>query len=33
MFGFFNYYLKNQPAPEWMEKGVPAIDKGDLLGY
>jgi len=33
MFGFFNHYLKNQPVPEWMEKGVPATDKGDLLGY
>ena len=28
MFGFFNHYLKDQPAPSWMTDGVPAIDKG-----
>tara|TARA_Y100000782_G_C10189046_1_gene269150 strand:+ start:9558 stop:12398 length:2841 start_codon:yes stop_codon:yes gene_type:complete len=28
MFGFFNHYLKDQPAPRWMTDGVPAIDKG-----
>ncbi|MDD4107681.1 MAG: prolyl oligopeptidase family serine peptidase [Prolixibacteraceae bacterium] len=33
MFGFFNHYLKKQPMPEWMEKGVPAIKKGEVLGY
>lgn len=33
MFQFFNHYLKDKPAPEWMEKGVPAIEKGKNLGY
>ncbi|MCE1201523.1 MAG: prolyl oligopeptidase family serine peptidase [Bacteroidia bacterium] len=25
---FFDHYLKDAPMPEWMEKGVPAIEKG-----
>lgn len=33
MFQFFNHYLKGKPMPEWMEKGVPATEKGDNLGY
>lgn len=33
MFQFFNHYLKGDPAPEWMEKGIPAIEKGKNLGY
>lgn len=33
MFQFFNHYLKGWPAPEWMEKGIPAVDKGEKLGY
>ncbi|MGM0619592.1 MAG: alpha/beta hydrolase family protein [Bacteroidota bacterium] len=33
MFGFFNHYLKSEPMPEWMEKGIPAIEKGENLGY
>lgn len=33
MFGFFNHYLKDEPMPEWMEKGIPAIEKGENLGY
>ncbi|MBN1820514.1 MAG: S9 family peptidase [Prolixibacteraceae bacterium] len=33
MFQFFNHYLKGKPMPEWMEKGVPAIEKGENLGY
>ncbi len=33
MFGFFNHYLKDMPAPEWMQKGIPAIDKGKKTGY
>ncbi len=33
MFQFFNHYLKGAPMPEWMEKGIPAIDKGKNLGY
>ncbi len=33
MFQFFNHYLKGEPMPEWMEKGVPAVEKGENLGY
>lgn len=33
MFQFFNHYLKGETMPEWMEKGVPAIQKGENLGY
>ncbi len=33
MFGFFNHFLKGEPAPEWMVKGIPAIDKGKNPGY
>ncbi len=33
MFQFFNHYLKDQPMPEWMDKGVPAKEKGENLGY
>ena len=33
MFGFFEYYLKDKPAPEWLEKGLPATKKGKELRY
>ena len=33
MFQFFNHYLKGHPMPEWMEKGIPAVEKGVNLGY
>ncbi len=33
MFQFFNHYLKDKEMPEWMKRGVPAIDKGESLGY
>lgn len=33
MFQFFNHYLKGEPMPEWMDKGVPAVKKGESLGY
>jgi dipeptidyl aminopeptidase/acylaminoacyl peptidase len=33
MFGFFNHYLKGEPMPEWMEEGIPAIEKGENLRY
>lgn len=33
MFQFFNHYLKDETAPAWMNKGVPAIEKGENLGY
>jgi dipeptidyl aminopeptidase/acylaminoacyl peptidase len=25
---FFDHYLLGKPAPEWMEKGVPYLDRG-----
>jgi dipeptidyl aminopeptidase/acylaminoacyl peptidase len=28
MFQFFNYYLKGEPPPAWMTKGIPARLKG-----
>lgn len=28
MAQFFDYYLKDHPMPKWMEKGVPATEKG-----
>ena len=30
---FFDHYLKGFPAPEWMEKGVPATEKGKNWGF
>lgn len=27
MFGFFEHHLKGKPAPEWMDKGVPFLDR------
>ena len=30
---FFDHYLKDAPAPEWMIKGIPAVEKGKNLGY
>jgi len=30
---FFDHYLKGTPAPEWMTKGIPAIEKGKNLAY
>ena len=30
---FFDHYLKGDPMPEWMEKGIPAIRKGQEMGY
>jgi hypothetical protein len=33
MSQFFDHYLKGQPMPQWMEKGVPAVEKGKNLGY
>ena len=26
-FEFFNHYLKGEPAPEWLTKGVPYLEK------
>jgi dipeptidyl aminopeptidase/acylaminoacyl peptidase len=33
MYQFFDHYLKDAPAPEWMVYGIPAIDKGKKDGY
>jgi dipeptidyl aminopeptidase/acylaminoacyl peptidase len=33
MQGFFDHYLKGEPMPVWMERGVPAIDKGRNFGF
>ncbi len=30
---FFDHYLKGEPAPVWMTKGVPATEKGKTWGY
>ena len=30
---YFDYYLKDAPIPEWMAKGVPAIEKGKNDGF
>jgi hypothetical protein len=24
---YFDYFLKGAPKPEWMEKGIPYLDK------
>ncbi len=29
---YFDYYLKDGPMPRWMERGVPAMEKGILQG-
>ncbi|NLE39693.1 MAG: S9 family peptidase [Pirellulaceae bacterium] len=33
MAQFFAHYLKDEPMPEWMRDGVPAVDKDHNLGY
>ena len=35
MAEFFDHYLKDAPLPEWMEKGVPYLEKGkrDVSGF
>jgi dipeptidyl aminopeptidase/acylaminoacyl peptidase len=30
---FFDYYLKGDPMPSWMQRGVPAVEKGIKQGY
>ncbi len=32
MLQFFDYYLKDGPAPVWLEEGVPAVKKGKTMG-
>ncbi|TVQ38878.1 MAG: S9 family peptidase [Wenzhouxiangella sp.] len=29
---FFDHYLKDAPAPRWLENGIPALEKGTTLG-
>ena len=33
MMQFFDHYLKGEPAPVWMAKGLPRVKKGKDLGY
>ncbi|MCE2612175.1 prolyl oligopeptidase family serine peptidase [Flavobacteriaceae bacterium D16] len=33
MAQFFDYYLKGAPKPSWMDRGVPAMEKGINQGY
>ncbi len=33
MYQFFDHYLKGTPAPAWMTKGIPAVDKGIDFGF
>lgn len=33
MFGFFNHYLKGDPIPEWMDRGIPTKYKHRELRY
>lgn len=33
MAQFFDHYLKGAPMPAWMEKGVPAVERGVNQGY
>jgi len=33
MYQFFDHYLKDQPAPQWLKDGIPAIEKGKTTGY
>ena len=33
MSQFFDYYLKGAQMPAWMEKGVPAVERGINRGY
>jgi len=33
MLQFFDHYLKDQAMPLWMQKGIPATEKGKSHGY
>ncbi len=33
MMQFFDHYLKGEPMPVWMQDGIPAVKKGEDLGY
>ncbi|MBC7745408.1 MAG: S9 family peptidase [Flavobacterium sp.] len=30
---FFDHYLKDKPAPVWLERGIPATEKGKTWGF
>lgn len=30
---FFDTFLKDEPAPQWIEEGVPAVEKGKNYGF
>ena len=30
---FFDHYLKGDPMPRWMKEGIPALRKGQEMGY
>jgi len=30
---FFDHYLKDAPAPQWLQHGLPALQKGRIHGY
>jgi dipeptidyl aminopeptidase/acylaminoacyl peptidase len=32
MMQFFDHFLKDAPAPVWMTKGIPAVNKGRVFG-
>ena len=32
MAQFFDHYLKGKPMPQWMDEGIPALDKGLDMG-
>ncbi|MGD1840356.1 MAG: alpha/beta hydrolase family protein [Thermonemataceae bacterium] len=32
LYQFFDYYLKDTPAPKWMSEGIPATEKGVNTG-
>lgn len=32
MAQFFDHYLKDKPMPEWMNQGIPAVEKGFNMG-
>jgi hypothetical protein len=33
MLQYFDHFLMGQPAPAWMTKGIPAIEKGKTRAY
>ncbi|MFW5725520.1 MAG: alpha/beta hydrolase family protein, partial [Bacteroidota bacterium] len=33
MYQFFDHYLKDMPAPQWMKEGIPYIEKNKMDGY